>query len=187
MGFSSFLDLGCGLGRHSIQFAKVGFDVYALDFSQRAIDELTSKVQKANLNIHATRCDMIDLPYKENFFDCILAYHVISHTDTEGIQRTISEISRILKPNGEVFLTLCSKSSWKNGKPNCLLVDENTIIKDEEGPEKGIPHFFADDKMMQLLFQEYDLIHVRNIQETIYDNIESNTWHYFIHGKKREA
>jgi 2-polyprenyl-3-methyl-5-hydroxy-6-metoxy-1,4-benzoquinol methylase len=32
-GRKSILDLGCGLGRHSILFAKNGFDVSAMDLS----------------------------------------------------------------------------------------------------------------------------------------------------------
>jgi SAM-dependent methyltransferase len=186
-GFSTFLDLGCGLGRHSIQFAKAGFDVYASDLSRQAIEALASKAEEERLNIRTTCCDMVSLPYGDAFFDCMLAYHVISHTNTEGIIRTIAEISRIVKSGGEIFLTLCSKSSWVGGKPNSPLVDDNTIIKSEEGPEKGIPHFFADDKMIRLLFREYDLLHVRNIHETVYDNIESDTWHFYIHGKKNKA
>ena len=33
-----FLDLGCGLGRHSILFGKNHFNVFAFDISEEAID-----------------------------------------------------------------------------------------------------------------------------------------------------
>ena len=32
-----FLDIGCGLGRHTIQFAKKGFNVNSIDLSEEAI------------------------------------------------------------------------------------------------------------------------------------------------------
>lgn len=32
-GFNKFLDLGCGRGRHSIQFARYGFEVNSFDLS----------------------------------------------------------------------------------------------------------------------------------------------------------
>ena len=35
---TEFLDLGCGLGRHSILFAKNDFNVYCFDISKEAIE-----------------------------------------------------------------------------------------------------------------------------------------------------
>jgi len=43
---------------------------------------------------------MIDLPYADNSFDSVFACHVISHTDTEGTKKIISEIEHVLKPGG---------------------------------------------------------------------------------------
>jgi len=36
-GRKSILDLGCGLGRHSVLFAKYGFKVTAVDISEEAL------------------------------------------------------------------------------------------------------------------------------------------------------
>ncbi|ACL70106.1 class I SAM-dependent methyltransferase [Halothermothrix orenii] len=50
-GFNNFLDLGCGRGRHSIQFAKAGFNVKAIDLSPVAIEGLTEWANKENLSV----------------------------------------------------------------------------------------------------------------------------------------
>lgn len=39
-GYNKFLDLGCGLGRHSILFAQNGFKTYSFDLSQYRLDEV---------------------------------------------------------------------------------------------------------------------------------------------------
>uniref|UniRef100_A0A7C4NSL9 Class I SAM-dependent methyltransferase n=1 Tax=Thermodesulfobacterium geofontis TaxID=1295609 RepID=A0A7C4NSL9_9BACT len=52
-GKSRFLDLGCGRGRHSIFFAKHGFEVYATDISESGIEILKEKAKLQNLNINA--------------------------------------------------------------------------------------------------------------------------------------
>ncbi|HOO76209.1 MAG TPA: hypothetical protein PLS66_13005, partial [Tepiditoga sp.] len=36
--FNTFLDLGCGLGRHSVLFAENNFETYALDLSEYAVE-----------------------------------------------------------------------------------------------------------------------------------------------------
>ena len=84
--FRKILDFGCGLGRHSVYFAKEGFDVTAFDLSPEAIENLRKWSEREKLNIDIKTADMLELPYADNSFDGIFAYHVISHTDTSGIQ-----------------------------------------------------------------------------------------------------
>jgi len=55
--------------------------------------------------------DMLTLPYDSGSFDCVLAFHVIYHTDRTGIERVISEIHRVLVQGGEVYLTFNSLSN----------------------------------------------------------------------------
>lgn len=160
-GKSVFLDLGCGLGRHTILFAKNGFNTKAFDLSPEAIKQTKKYAKQENLNIEFEIGDMINLPYSDNSIDCILCRNVISHTDTEGIKKIIFELKRVLKKDGECYLTLGSKETWGFKQTNWPLVDENTKIRMEEGPEKGIPHFYADYNLIIELFKEFSI-------ETIY-------------------
>ena len=81
-----FLDIGCGLGRHTIQFAKKGFNVNSIDLSEEAIKTTKEWLEKEGLKANVKKSDMIQLPYKKESIDCILCRNVISHTDTEGIK-----------------------------------------------------------------------------------------------------
>jgi len=184
--YKKFLDLGCGLGRHSLLFAHNDFQVDSFDLSNNAIENLRAKSKELGMkNFVCTTGDMNRLPYADNSFDCLLAYHVISHTDSQGIKIIINEIDRVLKERGEFFLTICSKNSWSFQESGYQKHDENTIIKIEDGPENGIPHFYSDENTIKELFSIFDLITVKHTKDIILNGSElKNSWHYFILGKK---
>lgn len=181
LGFKDFLDLGCGLGRHTLLFAKAGFRTEALDLSQEAVKQVTEKAQSHGLDVKAQVADINCLPYVAEAFDCLLAYHVISHTDTTGIRTIIGEMERVLKPGGECFFTLCSKNSPSFNKSTNIIVDANTRIKMEE-PEVGIPHYYCELSDVKSLMASFELIRIRHIQDIFED---TSSWHYFIHARKR--
>ena len=58
-----FLDIGCGLGRHTIQFAKNGFNVNGIDLSEEAIKTTKEWLEKEGLKANVKKSDMIQLPY----------------------------------------------------------------------------------------------------------------------------
>lgn len=179
--FKNFLDLGCGLGRHSILFAKNGFEVEAFDLSKSGIEDLKETIKKQKLPIRLTVGDMLSLPYKDNSFDCLLAYHVIYHTDELGIKRIISEIKRVLKPNGEFFLDFNSKNSsaFKNKKNKH--VGRNLLFK-TESHEIGIPHYYSDKKEVDNLLKDFEIIKIEYKEKIFPDNYQSA--YYFVLGKK---
>ncbi|MCF7926438.1 MAG: class I SAM-dependent methyltransferase [Candidatus Izimaplasma sp.] len=105
LSFNKVIDLGCGRGRHSLLFAKNGYDVTAVNLSKYAIKELVKKAKKDRLNIECKVIDMLKLSFKDNYYDCLFTYHVISHSVSKEVKTIISEISRIVKYKGEVFVT----------------------------------------------------------------------------------
>lgn len=181
-----FLDIGCGLGRHSIQFAKNGFDVNAIDLSKNAIDYAIKWAKYEKLLINFKKCDMIDLTFEKESFDCILCRNTISHTDTEGINKIINEIYRILKIDGECFLTLGSKNSAIFKNLNNPRADPNTAIRMDDGPEKGVPHFYADEDILLELFKKFEIIYMSQVQDlkTKEDGGLKSYWHYLVLIKK---
>jgi len=81
LGYEKLLDLGCGLGRHSILFSQQGFLVSALDLSVDGTNHLINWAAKENLEIDVQVADMLSLPYPDNFFDCLFSLFSIHHTD----------------------------------------------------------------------------------------------------------
>jgi Methylase involved in ubiquinone/menaquinone biosynthesis len=187
MGFTAFLDLGCGLGRHSLQFARAGFAVSSFDLSPEAVASVTERAAAEGLRIAAVRGDMMDLPYADSSMDCLLAYHVISHTDTEGIKKVIAEIERVLRPGGEFYLSLCSKSSRGYKDAGFPFIDANTVRKVEDGPENGIPHFFADEESIAGLFSRFRILSLQHIRDCVVEGRKYGSWHYFLLGRKEEV
>ena len=181
----TFLDLGCGLGRHTILFAKNNFDTYAFDLSAEAIKRTKEWADSFDLKVDYQVGDMLNLPYQDDQFDCILCRNVISHTDTMGMRKIVAEIKRVLKPDGECYLTLGSKSADNFKNPNSPKVDDNTSIRIEEGPENGIPHFYADYDLIQDLFKDFKIELVNHIEDYHQENDKQvSNWHYHVLVKK---
>lgn len=179
-GRRSVLDLGCGLGRHSILFAKKGFKTTSVDLSEYSISHLREWEQREHLYIRSKICDIKKLPFRNNAFDCIFSYHVISHTDSEGIQKILNEIRRVLKPGGEVYLSMCSKDTWSFREAGFPKLDENTVIKTLDGPEKGVPHFYVDLGDILTLFHGFTIQRIRHTDDCYMNGKTQHTMHYYI-------
>jgi len=168
-GFKKFLDLGCGLGRHSIYFAKKGFEVSSVDLSEYGVNHLKIWADKEQLDITTDLCDMFNLPFESDTFDCIIAYNVIYHTDTQGFIKSLEEIRRVLKNEGELFITLLSKNSLTyKSADQYKHIDSNTILRDDDDTERNVPHFYVDIEDIKKYFTEFDFINIP-VEQTEYN------------------
>lgn len=174
-GFNKFLDLGCGLGRHSIYFANKNFEVSSVDLSDYGINHLKKWAEEEQLNIEMSICDMLSLPFDDETFDCIMAYNVIYHTDTEGFVKALKEIKRVLKSKGELYITLISKNTWSYQRADQnKRIDNNTILRNEHDTELDVPHFYVDIQDIKKHFTDFDFVKIpieqveHNIENTEY-------------------
>lgn len=163
-GKTDFLDVGCGVGRHSYLFAKSGFRVRCLDICEESVSIVNKRAEQENINIECSVGDFVTLPYEDESVDCILSYNVISHVDKVGMQQAIRESYRVLKNGGEWYLTLCSKKSW-GYLQDWQQVDENTKLRMQEGAEYRVPHFFVDYTDIHELFAEFAVLSVKHVEE----------------------
>ena len=68
-GFNNILDLGCGMGRHAILFAKMNFNVDAFDLSEYAINYLKvwAQEEKVKVNTKTDKKDIVLFSYFKFF------------------------------------------------------------------------------------------------------------------------
>jgi|GEM_PF-1047105 len=107
------LDVGCGSGFNCITLARLGYTVSGCEIAPEIVEE-------AKQNLHAYSCEGdIDLGFNENLpyddctFDLLISMNVIHYTASqEGVEKTIAEYARVLKPGARLFLTTNHPCNW---------------------------------------------------------------------------
>ncbi|MBF0331517.1 MAG: methyltransferase domain-containing protein [Candidatus Omnitrophica bacterium] len=90
------LDMGCGDGKTGKRLLDLGFDVEACDMDSERFEF------KGIIPFTAGNLDH-PLPYADGTFDYVIFMEVIEHIYNPGF--VISEISRILRPGGQILLS----------------------------------------------------------------------------------
>ena len=144
---TSILELGAGLGRDSIFFAKNSIKVHALDYSQTSIESIANKSEKLNLN-NFIKTQVFDirkkLPFEDNSvygcFSHMLYCMALSNSDLKNLN---NEICRILKPGGLNIYTVrhTEDGDYRNG------IHRGEDLYENDG---FIVHFFSKDKVKKL-------------------------------------
>jgi ubiquinone/menaquinone biosynthesis C-methylase UbiE len=99
------LDAGCGGGRYSAAWAKLGAkSVTGVDFSEIGIQTARKRTSSKFHNVEFEIGDVLDIPYPDNSFDCSFSNGVLHHTRDWKIG--IQEMVRVLKPGGFGWLYL---------------------------------------------------------------------------------
>ncbi|MFC2023506.1 class I SAM-dependent methyltransferase [Chloroflexota bacterium] len=108
----SFLDLGCGTGRHALWLASAGATVTAVDFSEGMLTRARHKpgagaVRFVNHDIQNR------LPFDDDFFDRVVSGLVLEHI--ENLNHFFSEVRRVLRPGGRALLTAMHPAMFLRG------------------------------------------------------------------------
>ncbi len=157
----NIIELGAGLGRDTIFFAKNSIHVEALDYSFSAIKTINQKVEKNNLfNFVSTKVFDIrkKIPFPDNSIDgCFSHMLYCMALSTEEINNLNNEICRVLKPNGINIYTVrhTQDGDYKNGKH---------IGEDLYENDGFIVHFFSEKKIKDLS-NGFNIIEVEKFEE----------------------
>jgi 2-polyprenyl-3-methyl-5-hydroxy-6-metoxy-1,4-benzoquinol methylase len=97
------LDVGCSVGATLLAARQRGWDAVGVDVSRDAIRFCRG---------YGLRCqtvDNFDLPFPDQSFDVVTAWHVIEHV--EDVRETLSEWRRVLRPGGLLAMETPDASS----------------------------------------------------------------------------
>ncbi len=173
------LDLGCGAGRNLIKLAENGFDVHGIDVAEEGVNLIRKNLRKKNLKAELRVANIFDkLPYKNNFFDGIISVQTLQHGNLSQIKGVISEITRILKPNGFLFVTLCGR--YSKGKTRYCLVKTAQKIAPRTyvptiGDEKGLTHYIYNKEEIKRHYKNFSIKKMWKDKKDYYCFIAINT------------
>jgi ubiquinone/menaquinone biosynthesis C-methylase UbiE len=116
---SKILDLGCGECKDSIFFAKNCYEVFCLDFSEKAIKSGKENVIKSNVQklVHPILYDISKpLKFEDETFDGVFAHLSLHYFDDKTTTKIFNEIRRVLKVGGILFVKVKSTKDPLYGK-----------------------------------------------------------------------
>jgi len=105
--------LDCGVGNGSLSIAldsllRSPIDFHAIDISSEMLVQAKSVMEYAGLRPRLQQADVLSLPYDDQSFEVVMAAHVLEHLPDP--ERALSEMNRVLKPGGMVFLCVTRPS-----------------------------------------------------------------------------
>ena len=140
-----------------LDLKKLDYEMFGIDISDVAV----KICQEKNLNASSSPSHL--LPFNDLFFDAVLSTDVIEHVRPDDIDKTRSEISRILKPNGLCFMRICVRAEKNRSYSN---------ITSEYGL-KNLHTLVLEDSEWLNKFKDYNF----SILKTLQNN---NNWLSFI-------
>ena len=179
-GVKKILDLGCGTGRHSEILEKNGFRIVGVDISEVATN--ISEEALNNSHIAFFTGDMKDIRFPDSYFDAVFCFQVIHHAKVYEIWKAFDEITRVLKKDGILFVSLPTKDN-KHIFENCTKIEPSTYIN-LDCLDGMVPHHFFEEKEVEDFFKDrYEIID--NVKADIFVEQENVSWNYYLISAKK--
>jgi ubiquinone/menaquinone biosynthesis C-methylase UbiE len=148
------LDIACGTGYGSNILSKTAKGVIGIDISQEAIEQ--AKKEYSNTNIKFQQGDAAHIPFPDNTFDAIVSFETIEHLPKEAVEKYLGELKRVLKPDGEIYISSPDITGFSLGKvsSNHFHIQEFT----KENFEKLLAKYFLIEQVYaQELIPQYQI------------------------------
>jgi SAM-dependent methyltransferase len=107
------LDVACGPGIVTCEFAKHAGHVTGVDITPAMIEQAKKRQQEHNLeNLSWKVCDAVPLPFADNSFSLVITRYSFHHLLAPG--EALSEMIRVCKPGGRVMVADVAMESSKS-------------------------------------------------------------------------
>ena len=152
--------LGAGRGYDAREFARHGFQVTAVDFSSRAVQEM-HRLASADAPVEILQHDIFTLPESFNYsFDYVLEYTCFCAIDPTRRAEYADLVTRLLRPDGMYIDLAFPLDGRKGGSPFAVSVKEiqglfqarGFKLISREKPDESIPRRRGTEEL--LLFRK---------------------------------
>lgn len=176
------VDIGSGKGRNSVHLAKFGFEVYALEYIQPAIEAAkqlaTSNGVLEKIHFYLAEVDR-SWNFEDNYFDIAIdSFSSIDIETRDGREKCRDEMYRTLKSGGLALVTVCSADDeW-----------ESELITNYPGPEpnstlwpqNGKFQKDYDEQELRDFYNKFEIVELQKISKPAFklgrDGTATNFW-----------
>ncbi|MEW6069848.1 MAG: class I SAM-dependent methyltransferase [Candidatus Thermoplasmatota archaeon] len=134
---AKILDLACGIGRHSIELAKRGYNVTGLDYSTVFVNKAKKMAKDAKVNVRFFQGDMRKIPFK-NKFDAVINMFTsfgYFHKDEDNM-KVLKAVAKCLNRRGKFLLDTVNRDwlirhfqakDWYQCDDDILVLEERKL------------------------------------------------------------
>ena len=141
------LDCGAG-GKYPplTLFFDRGYETYGIEIGKKQLERAQSFCRKNRMELNIFRADMRRIPFGGESFSFVFAYESIFFLTEKDIATAMSEIERVLIPNGLCFVTFKSvddskRVAYSKSDIRALLGSEGFTYHEDGGPDVYFKRF----------------------------------------------
>lgn len=110
------LEIGCGIGTDTINFARAGASVTAVELSDESLKIAKRRAEvfglEKSIDFFQANAEELTSHVPTQKYDLVYSFGVIHHTPNP--RSAIVQIARYMAPSSELRIMLYAKNSWKN-------------------------------------------------------------------------
>lgn len=183
----NILDIGSGEGGTSFVLSENNF-VVSVDLSFLRLQR-----QKANFQLKSSvNSNALFLPFSDSAFDIVILQDVIEHLS--DIKNFLSEVKRVLKPKGTIYLSTPNKLSIINilsdphwGLPLVAIFKRETIrnyilkyFRKSDMNRKDLAELISLNKIFKMFSVEFEIqLQTKTVVENLFSNNNAIVWSNF--------
>lgn len=137
---ATVLDLCCGVGRHSLEFARHGYRVTGVDRTAAYLQTARQRASAEGLDVEWIEADMREFARGETFDVAINLFTSFGYFEDPAEDRlVVSNLCRSLRPGGALVMELMGKEvlarvflprDWTELPDGTLFLQERTVSRD---------------------------------------------------------
>jgi tellurite methyltransferase len=166
------LDVGCGVGRHVVYLGGRGFRMAGVDISPTGIQKTQEACAERQIEFEGYVSNINTLKWPDATFDAALSTSTIHHFLRAGIEQTLREIRRVLKPGGLLLVDFLSTGTagyeemrQQAAAGEVTEVEPNTFIDEratiDAMSDSFLPHHFCDEADLRDLLRNFEIVELR--------------------------
>ena len=129
---STILDVGCGLGLHSIELCRRGFLVVGLDLSLAMITRAAESAQRQAMKINFVHADIREMEFEGAFDAVICMGTTFGFFEDDANRDVLARLHQALKPGGRILLDVVNRDYAIGLQPNLVWFEGDECVVMEE-------------------------------------------------------